>query len=147
MGTLLKAKTAIRLDRDLRHKLVRGSRHEILLDLDGDKLADIALIDDNHDGDLDTIAVDLSGNGEFDLFLIDTDHNNIPDKVLYDEAGDGELRELAAGPEVEEHLISAAQHIYMLMMAEEIIAERVDEALAEMDRKVRDARKELKKRK
>ena len=73
MGTLLKAKTAIRLDRDLRHKLVRGSRHEILLDLDGDKLADIALIDDNHDGDLDTIAVDLSGNGEFDLFLIDTE--------------------------------------------------------------------------
>ena len=68
------------MDRDLRHKLVRGSRHEILLDLDGDKLADIALIDDNHDGDLDTIAVDLAGNGEFDLFLIDTDHNNIPDK-------------------------------------------------------------------
>ena len=59
---------------------MRGSRHEILLDFDGDKQADIALIDDNHDGDLDTIAVDLAGNGEFDLFLIDTDHNNIPDK-------------------------------------------------------------------
>ena len=55
--------------------------------------------------------------------------------------------ELAAGSEVEEHLIGAARHIYMLMQAEEIIAERVDQALAEMDKRVREARKELKKRK
>ena len=37
--------------------LVRGSRHEILLDLDGDGQADIGLIDENTDGDIDTVAV------------------------------------------------------------------------------------------
>ena len=34
----------------------------------------------------------------------------------------------------------------MLMRAEEVIAERMDEALAEMDKRIRAARKELKKR-
>lgn len=143
MGTLLKAKAKFKLDHDLRKLLVRGGRNEILLDLDGDKLADVALIDDDNDGDLDTIAADLAGRGDFDLFLIDSDHNNIPDKILYDEEGNGELKILAMGQEVEEHMIAAAQTIYMLLQAEEIIAERVDAALAELDRNVRAARIEL----
>lgn len=146
MGTLLKAKTAVKLDKSLRHMLVRGSRHEILLDLDGDKVADIGLIDDDRDGDIDTLAADLSGAGDFDLFLVDTNHSGVPDKILFDENGSGELTELDAGPEVEEHLIGAARRIAMLMQAEEVIAERMDEALAEMDKRIRAARKELKKR-
>ena len=146
MGTLRKAKVKFKMDRDLRKLLVRGGRNEILLDLDGDKLADIVLADDNGDGDIDTIAVDLTGDGEFNLYFVDTDHNNIPDAVLYDKDGTGEMEILGLGEEVEERLISAAQHLYALMIAEEYIAEKVDLALSELEKKVHDARKELNKR-
>ena len=43
MGTLRKLRMAMKTDRDLRRLMVRGSHNEILLDLDGDKEADIAL--------------------------------------------------------------------------------------------------------
>lgn len=146
MGTLLKVKLKIKTDKDLRKMLVRGGREEILLDLDGDKEADVALIDADHDGDIDAIAVDLGGRGEFDLYLVDNDHNNIPDQIIFDEEGNGEFKTLAMGPEVEAHLIAAAERVNMLLMAEEVIAERVDEALGELEKRVRVARKELKKR-
>ena len=48
MGTLRQLKMKMRLDADLRPMLVRAMRHEILIDLDGDKVADIALIDNNN---------------------------------------------------------------------------------------------------
>lgn len=146
MGTLLKTKTKLKLDKDLRKLLVRGSRHEILLDLDGDKQADVALIDENTDGDIDTIAVDLTGDGEFDLYFVDTDHNGVPDAVFYYEAGSEEVTVLGLGEEVEEAMIAAAADLYMLMLADEYIAESVDAALEELEKDVRDARKALKKR-
>ena len=145
MGTLLKTKTKLKLDKDLRKLLVRGSRHEILLDLDGDKQADVALIDENTDGDIDTIAVDLTGDGEFDLYFVDTDHNSIPDTILFDEKGDGNLQMLDIGMDVETAMIEAAQYLYELMMAEEYIAQNVDAALLDLEKKVHAARKELRK--
>ena len=146
MGTLLKTKTKLKLDKDLRKLLVRGSRHEILLDLDGDKQADVALIDENTDGDIDTIAVDLTGDGEFDLYFVDTDHNGVPDAVFYYEAGSEEVTVLGLGEEVEEAMISAAADLYVLMLADEYIAESMEAALKELEKDVRDARKALKKR-
>ena len=68
MGTLLKVKAKMKLDKDLRKMMVRGSRDEILLDLDGDMQADIALTDANNDGDLDTFALDLTGSRIADYF-------------------------------------------------------------------------------
>ena len=71
MGTLRELKFKMKSDKDLRPMLVRSMRHELLIDLDGDKVADIALIDSNRDGDLDTIAVDTTGNGDFNLYIGD----------------------------------------------------------------------------
>lgn len=146
MGTLLKAKAKLKLDKDMRKLLVRGSRNEILLNLDGDKLADVALIDENADGDIDTIAMDLTGDGEFDLYFVDSDHNGIPDAVLHYEADSEEVTVLGLGDAVEEAMISAAADLYMLMLADEYIAERMDAALEELEKTVHNARKELKKR-
>lgn len=143
MGTLLKVKTKLKLDRDLRKMLVRGSRHEILLDLDGDGQADIGLLDENTDGDIDTVAVDLTGAGMFDLYFVDTDHNGIPDAILYYEDGSEEVTVLGLGEEVEDAMISAAADVYMLMLADEYIAASMDAALEELERDVKAARKEL----
>ena len=67
MGTLRTLKAAMRLDIDLRKMLVRGNRNELLIDVDGDKEADIAIIDMTGDDGIDTVAVDLTGDGEFNL--------------------------------------------------------------------------------
>ena len=146
MGTLRKTRTKLRLDRDLRQMLVRGSRDEILLDLDGDKQADIALIDDDRDGDLDTFALDLTGDGQFNLYLVDTDHNHIPDAILFDREGDGDMELLALGEEVEAAILSAAQELYISLLAEEYLAQDLDAALRELEKEAREARKALKKR-
>ena len=143
MGTLLKVKTKLALDKDLHKMLVRGSRHEILLDLDGDGQADVGLIDENADGDIDTVAVDLTGAGAFDLYFVDTDHNGIPDAILYCDNGSEEVTVLGLGEEVEEAMISAAADVYMLMLADEYIAQSVDAALEQLEKDVHAARREL----
>ena len=68
--------------RDLRKLMVRGSHNEILLDLDGDKQADIALQDINSDGNIDRFAFDATGDGWFNLFIDDEDRNGIPDRIF-----------------------------------------------------------------
>ena len=140
MGTLKKMRLAMKTDRDLRKLMVRGSHNEILLDLDGDKQADIALQDINSDGNIDRIALDVSGDGWFDLFIDDEDRNGIPDRIFVvkyggDEAPD-KVEELAAGPEVEQEIIAAAQEIALLMEAKEIIGEELCMRLNDLDRKV-----------
>ncbi len=72
MGTLKKMKMKLRMDKDLRKTLVRSARNEILIDLDGDREADVALLDTTGDGDIDTLAMDLTGDGEFNLYFTDT---------------------------------------------------------------------------
>lgn len=62
MGTLRKVKLVAKLDKDLRKMLVKGGRNEILVDLDGDKEADIMLSDTSGDGNIDTIVADLTGD-------------------------------------------------------------------------------------
>lgn len=146
MGTLKKAKLAIKLDRDLRKLLLRGGRNEILLDLDGDKEADIVLLDSNGNGNIDTLGADVFGTGEFNLYIEDTDHNGIPDTILVDEEGNGEFIALASGEEVEAAMIEAATRLAVLMEAQEIIADELDARLKEMDREIRRARRELARR-
>ena len=143
MGTLRKTKLAMKANKDLRKLLVRGGHHEVLIDLDGDKEADIGLFDTNGDGDIDALGADLLDNGEFNLIIRDMDHNGIPDAVFFDQEGNGEFQTLAAGPEVEARFIEAAEKIAFILQAKEIIAEELDERLKQLDLRVREARKEL----
>lgn len=146
MGTLRKAKLAIKTDHDLRQLLLRGGRNEILLDLDGDKEADVVLLDSNGDGNIDTFGADVYGTGDFNLYIEDTDHNGVPDTILVDEEGTGDFETLASGAEVEANMIEAAQKLAILIEAKEIIAEELDQRLKEMDKEIRRARIELAKR-
>lgn len=145
MGTLRKLKLKLKLDRDFRKTLLRGSRNEILIDLDGDKEADVALMDTTGDGDIDTIAVDLSGNGEFDFMVKDTDHNGLPDQILWDEDGDGELDVVAEGGEVETAVVTAIEAVSKAIAYGEYVANELDARLDELEKEVRNARKQLRK--
>ena len=133
MGTLRQLKTKMRLDKELRPMLVRSSLHEVLIDLDGDKVADIALIDNNRDGDIDMIAVDATGNGDFNLYIGDQDANGIPDTVEF--YADGEDMPLAAyfGTAVEDGFIALGERIFARVVAAELIADELIAAFAEFE--------------
>ena len=145
MGTLRKLKMKMRMDKDWHKTLLRSSKDEILIDVDGDKEADVALMDTTGNGDIDTIAVDLTGDGEFNLYFGDTDDNGIPDVILYDEEGNGNLVILGLGKEVEEAILSAVAAIQTMLLADEYINAALEAELDELDRQVKEARKQLKK--
>ncbi|MCD8045803.1 MAG: hypothetical protein LUE90_04030 [Clostridiales bacterium] len=81
MGTLRKVKHKMKLDKDFRKTLVRSAKNEIMIDVDGDGIPDVAMMDSTGDGDIDTIAVDLTGDGEFNLYFHDSNANGIPDMI------------------------------------------------------------------
>ncbi|MBQ8087705.1 MAG: VCBS repeat-containing protein [Clostridia bacterium] len=122
MGTLRDLKIKMKLDKELRPMLVRSMRHELLLDLDGDKVADIALIDNNRDGDIDMIAVDATGNGDFNLYLGDQDGNGVPDIVEFYQDGDDMPVASYFGRNVEERFLEIGERIYRRVVAKELIA-------------------------
>ena len=140
MGTLMKMRLTMKTDRDLRKLMVRGSHNEILLDLDGDKQADIAFQDINSDGNIDRFAFDATGDGWFNLFIDDEDRNGIPDRIFVVKYGNDEeldkVEQLAAGPEVEQEIIAVAQEIALMIQAKEIIGEEMVLRLNDLDRKV-----------
>ena len=139
-GTLKKMRLTMKTDRDLRKLMVRGSHNEILLDLDGDKQADIALQDINSDGNIDRFAFDATGDGWFNLFIDDEDRDGVPDRIFVVKYGKDEepdkVVELAAGPDVEQEIIAIAQEIALLIQAKEIIGEEMIVRLNDLDRKV-----------
>ncbi len=145
MGTLRKVKLAAKLDHDLRKMLVKGGRNEILVDLDGDKEADIMLSDTSGDGNIDTIAADLTGDGEFNLYIKDTDGNGTPDTVMLFDENDEVVAMTEDKAKVEETAKAIAARIYLALQAQEIIAEELDRHLKELDKEIRRARKELNK--
>jgi len=145
MGTLLEAKLMIKSDREMRKYLVRGERHEILFDLDGDGQADLAIKDINGDGNIDRIAFDLRGDGEFDFFLDDTDTNGVIDSIgLLDENSD-HVEILATGNEVEKEVMQTVQDFYTLMQASVIVADELEKELKEVEKSIHKARRELRK--
>ncbi len=146
MGTLRKLKTKMKFDRDWHKALLRSAKNEILIDIDGDKEADLALLDTTGDGDIDTLAVDLTGDGEFNLYFGDTDKNGVPDVVLYDEDGTGDLELLGIGQEVEDAILATAAMIRAAVITGDYIAEALEQELDELDKELKQARKELKKR-
>ena len=140
MGTLKKMRLTMKTDRDLRKLMVRGSHNAILLDLDGDKQADIALQDINSDGNIDRFAFDATGDGWFNLFIDDEDRDGVPDRIFVVKYGKDEepdkVVELAAGPDVEQEIIAVAQEIALMIQAKEIIGEEMIVRLNDLDRKV-----------
>lgn len=144
MGTLRKVKHKMKLDRDFRKTLVRSAKDEILIDVDGDGVPDVALMDSTGDGDIDTLAVDLTGDGEFNLYFHDSDDNGIPDMVLLDEDGDGIIDVIAIGKEVEAQMIEAANTILTMMAVGDYVAEALDAALDDLQKQLKQAKKELK---
>ena len=133
MGTLRQLKTKMRLDKELHPMLVRSMLHEVLIDLDGDKIADIALIDQNHDGDIDTIAVDATGNGDFNLYVGDEDGNGIIDTVEFYDDGDDMPIAAYFGRAVEDRFIELGAAIYARVVAGELIADELIRAFTDFE--------------
>ena len=144
MANLRKVKMRMKLDKDWRKTLLRSAKDEILIDVDGDGMADIALMDSTGDGNIDTLAVDLTGDNEFDLYFHDSDGNNIPDMILLDSDGDGELELAGVGPEVEEAMLAAANHILNMMALGNYIAEELDREMDALNKELKTAQKQLK---
>lgn len=144
MGTLRQVKRKMRMDQDFRKTLIRSSKDEILIDLDGDGQPDLALVDSAGDGDIDTLAMDLTGDGEFNLYFHDSDANGLPDLVLLDSEGDGNVEVLGFGPEVEAKMILTAHKIMAMLDLGDYVAETLDGALDELQADIEEARQELK---
>ena len=132
MGTLLQVKLKMKQDQDMKKKLARGGRHEILLDLDGDKCADLGLMDENMDGDIDAMALDLSGTGDFDLFLMDLDGNGTIDMAFFDKEGTGNFTTPKWGAEVLSPLFQAATQLYVFLKGEDWGAQELNAQLEQM---------------
>ena len=137
MGTLRELKKTMMQDEKLSPLLLRSTRREVLIDLDGDKVGDIALIDDNHDGDIDTIAVDATGNGEFNLYVGDVDVNGIPDSISFYE--DDEKMPIAAyfGRAVEARFSTLAGYVYDRFAGGQLDASEFVAALREFERRAK----------
>lgn len=133
MGTLRKVKNAMRLDKELRPMLVRSTLHEVMIDLDGDKVANVALIDSTHDGDIDTIALDVTRNGDFNIYISDTDGNGIPDAVQFYADGTDMPEAAYFGRRVEDHMVELAIHIRNSIIVGEIVADELVQVLAELE--------------
>ncbi len=144
MGTLKKLKRKMKFDKDLRKTLIRGTRDQILIDIDGDKEPDLALLDTTGNGNIDTLAIDTTGDGEFNLYFKDTNDNDIPDQILYDKDGDGDLVEIASGEEIEEGVIEALKDLYDMLEFGDYLADVLDNALDKLDQEIREFRKKLK---
>lgn len=143
MVNLRKLKLKMRLDKDLRHALVRGQRNELLIDLDGDKLPDIALLDTTGDGNIDTMALDLDESGDFSVCLCDTDGNGVPDTILALDAETGKPVPVAYGSAVEDELLADAQAVADAVALGDYVAANLDDALDRLERGIRRSRKAL----
>ena len=126
------AKLRIKADPELRKLLMRSSRNEIMLDLDGDGVADVYISSENEGKKIDTLAIDLSGNGEFNLYLHDADGNGIPDTILWADDDSEEVEVIAMGTDVEGGLIDIAARIDRLLSAEEFLNEELGLSLADL---------------
>ena len=95
-----------------------STKYEVLLDLNGDGIADFALIDVNHSGNLNTIAMDLTGSGEFNLYLSDLDDTGAAEKVEYYRDSDEEPMAAGSGPRHEDYLRPAATKFFITLRSD-----------------------------
>ncbi len=140
---LQKTKERMKQSKVFQDMVVTGSPREILLDMDGDRLADIGLLDNMGDGNIDTLALDLTGDNEFNLFFSDTDLNGFPDITYLDEKSDGNLQLVGIGEMVQGEMQQAASRVYSTLQDENATDEEIAAALKELDKIIRDAREKF----
>ena len=128
VGNLAGMRFKMKTDPEMAKMLCPSPKNELFFDLNGDGVADFALIDTNHSGNLDTIAMDLTGTGEFNLYLSDLDSNGVPEKVEYYLDSDDEPTGAGAGASYEEALRPAAMK-FMITLRSEFTAESLAAAL------------------
>ena len=133
MGTLKDFKRFMRSDKELSPMLVHSFLHEAMVDINGDRVPDIALIDDNHDGDIDTIAIDVTSNGDFNLYFGDSDCNGIIDTVKvykdYDEVPIASY----FGRNVEKKFKELGTKVYSRLIVGEYVTDEILSLLKEIE--------------
>ncbi|MER2152409.1 MAG: hypothetical protein ABS900_12410 [Candidatus Limivicinus sp.] len=117
-GTLGQMRAAMKADPEMAKLLCDSPINELFFDLNGDGVADFALIDTNHTGDIDTIGIDLYGDGEFDLYLSNTDEVAGPDTVAYYKTGEDEPTQSSDDPMLAEVLAPVAKKFRDTLIAE-----------------------------
>ena len=117
----------------------------ILVDLNGDKMADAALIDTTGNGAPDLLALDLTGDGKFNLFLDDTNDNNFPDTAYIDQNGDGNIKLLSMGESIKNKSQLKLVKIYATLVSDEATEEETYDALRALAKVVKELQKRMKK--
>jgi len=128
VGTHAAMRAIMKADPEMAKLLCPSPKNELFFDLNGDGIADFALIDTNHSGSHDTIAMDLTGSGEFNLYLSDLDNTGAPEKVEYYRDKDNEPMAAGAGTRHEEVLRPVAMK-FMITLRSEFTAESLKKAL------------------
>lgn len=144
MNDIVKIKQRMKDDPVLGRMVLMSRQNEIFLDVDGDQLADIALMDTAGDGRVDTLAVDLTGDNEFNLYFMDTRLDDLPDVVFYDEKSNGDLQLVGLGEGVQGTLQFAAARVYRALLNDTYDPGSLEKAFGELDRLVKEAREKLK---
>lgn len=144
MGTLRKVKTKMKKDKDLKKTLIRSAKDEILIDIDGDGMPDIALMDSNGDGDIDTLAVNLANEDEFNLYFHKLDSENMPEMVLLDSESDAEVEIMGIDAVMRAKMLIAAHSVFSMMELGDYIAEKLERSFDELQETMESAGKILK---
>jgi hypothetical protein len=128
IGNLAGMRLKMKADPEMAKMLCPSPKNELFFDVNGDGVADFALIDTNHSGNLDTIAMDLTGTGEFNLYLSDLDDTGAPEKVVYYLDEDNEPMAAGAGSRHEAVLRPAAMK-FMITLRSEFTADSLKKAM------------------
>ena len=136
MGTLTRARDAVKSDESLHKMLIRDGKDGLLLDVDGDSIADVGLFDANTDGNIDTLAVDIYKTGKFNLYIMDSDMRGAPDTVYISEKGTGDLKRIEKGAGIASRLSDAAQELCRAINSGKCHASDIFHKLKEFNRLV-----------
>jgi len=116
MGTLESVQQRFTGNDELRNMLAFIGADRIVLREPSEQDMEVALMDLDEDGVLDTVAVDLFGQGNHFLYIVDTDMDNIPDMAYYEIAETGLLEQL--DPEASENACVIAASAGLFLCAE-----------------------------
>ncbi|MBR6400675.1 MAG: hypothetical protein IKS17_05575 [Firmicutes bacterium] len=134
MGTLAKARKAVTEDDILSRMLIRDGKDGLLLDVDGDNIADVGLFDSNTDGDIDTLAADVFNTGDFNLYIMDMDMTGVPDTIYISEKKGGRLKRIQMGAGIEARLTDAAEELCTVINQKNTIASDIFHKLQELNK-------------